>query len=81
MALKIRLSRRGAKKNPFYRLVIQDSESARDGRFLEIVGTYNPHKEVETEKLTIDKKRYDHWYEKGARPTKTVSELVKRSVQ
>jgi len=46
MALKIRLSRKGSKKNPFYRLVIQDSETARDGRFLEIVGTYNPHKEV-----------------------------------
>ncbi len=81
MALKIRLSRKGSKKNPFYRLVIQDSETARDGRFLEIVGTYNPHKEVQAEKLTIDKARYDHWYEKGARPTKTVYELVKKSVQ
>ena len=81
MALKIRLARKGAKKNPFYRLVIQNSESARDGRFKEIIGTYDPLKEDEKEKLTLKKDRYDYWYSKGARPTRTVHELVKRNVQ
>lgn len=79
MALKIRLSRKGAKKNPYYRLVVQESETARDGRFLEIVGTYDPLRENDKEKLTLKKDRYDHWYLKGARPTRTVSELVHRS--
>lgn len=78
MALKIRLARRGAKKNPFYRVVIQDIETARDGKFLEIVGTYDPRKEEEKEKLIIKKDRYDFWYGKGARPTSTVNELIKK---
>lgn len=80
MALRIRLTRRGAKKNPFYRLVIQDSEAARDGKFLEIVGTYDPKKEKAEEKLALKKDRYDYWFEKGARPTNTVDSLVKRHV-
>lgn len=77
MALKIRLSRKGAKKNPYYRVVIQDRESARDGKFLEIVGTYDPLKENDKDKLDLKKERYDYWYGKGARPTRTVCELVK----
>lgn len=77
MALKIRLSRKGTKKVPFYRVVVQDSETARDGKFKEILGTYDPRKEKENEKLTIKKDRYDYWYGKGARPTKTISELIR----
>lgn len=79
MALKIRLSRKGSKKNPFYRVVVQDGECARDGKFVEIIGTYDPRKEEDKEKLLLKKDRYDYWYEKGARPTKTIAELVGRS--
>lgn len=78
MALKIRLSRKGAKKTPFYRLVVQDGEAPRDGRFKEIIGTYDPTKETDKEKLTVKKDRYDYWYSKGARPTKTVQEMVQK---
>lgn len=77
MALKIRLSRRGSNKNPYYRVVVQASEKPRDGRFVEIVGTYDPRKESDKEKLTLKMDRYDYWYQKGARPTKTVYDLVK----
>lgn len=79
MALKIRLTRKGSRKNPFYRLVIQDSELPRDGGFKEIIGTYDPRKEGNKDKLVLKKDRYDYWFGKGARPTRTVHELVKRS--
>jgi small subunit ribosomal protein S16 len=78
MALKIRLSRKGAKKNPYYRLVIQDVESPRDGNFKEIIGTYDPLKENEAEKFNFKRDRYDFWFSKGARPTRTVAQLVSR---
>lgn len=79
MALKIRLSRKGAKKNPFYRLVVQEGEAPRDGNFKEIIGTYDPRKVSEKEKLILKKERYDYWFSKGARPTRTVGQLVKRA--
>lgn len=79
MALKIRLSRKGAKKNPYYRLVVQDSEAARDGKFVEIIGTYDPRREEDKDKLVLKKDRYDYWYSKGARPTRTISEMMKRN--
>ncbi len=76
MAVKIRLARHGAKKRPFYRIVVADQESRRDGRFIEIVGTYNPLKEPADVLLKSD--RIDYWLEKGAKPTDTVRNIIKR---
>ncbi len=76
MAVKIRLARHGAKKRPFYRIVVADQESRRDGRFIEIVGTYNPLKEPADVSLKND--RIDYWLGKGAIPTDTVRNIIKR---
>ena len=76
MAVKIRLARHGAKKRPFYRIVVADSESPRDGRFLESVGTYNPLKEPAEVTLKADRVKY--WMEQGALPTDTVKSLLKK---
>lgn len=78
MALKIRLTRKGTNKVPLYRVVVQESRTPRDGKFVEIIGTYNPKKADDKAKLTLKKERYNYWYEKGARPTKTLSEMIKR---
>ncbi len=76
MAVKIRLARHGAKKRPFYRIVVADSESPRDGRYLENVGTYNPLKDpVE---VTLKSERIDYWIQQGATPTDTVKSLLKK---
>ena len=70
MALKIRLSRGGAKKRPFYKIVVADARSPRDGRFIEKVGTYNPMLSVESEqRWIIDEERVKHWLSVGAQPT------------
>ena len=76
MAVKIRLARHGAKKRPFYRIVVADSEAARDGRFLEKVGTYNPLLEPAEVQLNNDRIRY--WIDQGAIPTDTVKSLLKK---
>ena len=76
MALKIRLARHGAKKRPFYRIVVADSESPRDGRFLEKVGTYDP--KYDPAKVTMEEERIRYWMDKGATPTDTVKSLLKR---
>jgi small subunit ribosomal protein S16 len=76
MAVKIRLARHGAKKRPFYRIVIADSESPRDGRFLEVVGTYNPLSDPATVDLKTE--RVKHWMDQGAKPTDTVKSLLKK---
>lgn len=76
MAVKIRLARHGAKKKPFYRIVVTDSESPRDGRFLESVGTYDPKQS--NAKLTVKPERVRYWLQKGAIPTDTVRTLLKR---
>jgi small subunit ribosomal protein S16 len=73
MSLKIRLARAGAKKRPFYRIVIADSRSPRDGRFIEIVGTYNPILPKGDEKrVTLNTERVQHWLSKGAQSTDRV---------
>ena len=77
MAVRIRLTRLGRKKQPFYRIVVQDSEAPRDGRFLEVVGTYNPMKEPN--ELTLKNDRIQSWLEKGALPSTTVKSLLKRA--
>lgn len=76
MAVKIRLARHGAKKRPFYRIVVADSESPRDGRYLENVGTYNPL--IDPADVTLKQERIKYWIEKGAIPTDTVKSLLKR---
>jgi len=76
MAVKIRLARHGAKKKPFYRIVVADSRFPRDGRFLENVGTYNPM--VEPAQVSLKTDRIAHWMEQGAIPTDTVKSLLKK---
>jgi small subunit ribosomal protein S16 len=76
MAVKMRLARFGAKKKPFYRIVVADSEARRDGRFLEIVGTYNPLKEPA--EVLLKRERVQHWMEQGAIPTDTVGSLLRK---
>ncbi len=76
MAVKIRLARHGAKKKPFYRIVVADSESPRDGRYLEAVGTYNPLRDPA--EITVKQERVQYWLEQGAIPTDTVRSLLKK---
>lgn len=76
MAVKIRLARHGAKKNPFYRIVIADSECPRDGRYLEAVGTYDPVSNPA--KVALKGERIKYWMDQGARPTDTVKNLLKK---
>jgi small subunit ribosomal protein S16 len=77
MAVKIRLKRMGAKKNPFYRIVVADSRSPRDGRFIEEIGYYNPLTEPKT--IKIDNEKAKQWMKNGAKPTETVEKLFKES--
>lgn len=76
MAVKIRLARHGAKKKPFYRIVVADSQYPRDGRFIETVGTYDPM--VEPAAVSLKNDRISYWVEKGAVPTDTVNSLLKK---
>ena len=76
MPVKIRLTRMGAKKKPFYRLVAANSESRRDGRFLEILGTYDPTNDPATIKLDPEKVKY--WLEKGAVVTESAGAILKK---
>ena len=80
MSLKIRLSRAGAKKRPFYRIVIADSRSPRDGRFIEVVGTYEPILAKEDEKRTqLNTERLQYWLSKGAQPTDRVLRFLDKA--
>jgi small subunit ribosomal protein S16 len=74
--VKIRLRRVGAKKQPSYRVVVADSRSPRDGRFIEVIGFYNPRTEPET--VTIQEDRALHWLSVGAQPTEAVDRLLKK---
>jgi len=76
LAVKFRLTRHGGKKKPYYRIVVADERYPRDGKFIDMVGSYDSLKEpIE---VTLDKEKIAAWYEKGVRPTKTVGELFKR---
>ena len=77
MAVKIRLRRMGAKKNPFYRIVVADSRYPRDGRFIEEIGTYDPLKTPADVKIDADKAK--QWLANGAQPTDTVKDILKKS--
>jgi small subunit ribosomal protein S16 len=72
--LAIRLTRMGAKKRPFYRIIVTEKENKRDGRFLEIVGHYDPCRQPA--QLDMNRDRIDYWLEKGAQPTLTVRRLI-----
>ena len=76
MAVRIRLARHGAKKRPFYRIVVADNDSPRDGRFLEKVGTYNPLQDPA--EVVVQRDRIDYWLSQGAVPTDTVRNLLKK---
>lgn len=76
MAVKFRLSRHGSKKKPFYRVVVADSRSPRDGAFIERVGSYDPLKDPA--EISLDREKVKDWYKKGARPTRTVENLFKQ---
>ncbi len=76
MAVKIRLNRMGAKKHPFYRIVVADSRAPRDGRFIEIVGNYDSTKDPAV--VNVDEEKVLSWLEKGAQPTDTVRSLLSR---
>lgn len=73
MSLKIRLARGGTKKRPFYRIVIADSRSPRDGRFIEKIGTYNPMLARDAQRITLDTERAKHWLSHGATPSDRVA--------
>lgn len=77
MAVKIRLARHGAKKNAFYRIVAASSDAPRDGRFLEVLGTYNPMTNPAT--ISVKEERVLDWLSKGAQPTDTVRSLFRKT--
>ena len=79
MAVVLRMTRRGAKKKPFYRIVAADSRSPRDGKFLEMLGTYDPLKSENN--LKIDSEKVISWIKKGAKPSETVASLLKKGVE
>ncbi len=75
--VKIRLTRLGAHKRPFYRIVVSDSRARRDGPFIEILGTYNPLKEPSEVKLDLDRTKF--WLQRGAQPTVIAKKLIQRA--
>jgi small subunit ribosomal protein S16 len=77
MAVRIRLRREGTKNSPFYRIVVANSQSPRDGKFLEMVGTYDPKKKQNNIDLKLD--RIDYWIQKGATASETVSSFIRKA--
>jgi small subunit ribosomal protein S16 len=77
MAVVIRLRKEGKRNRPYFRVVVTDKESPRDGRFLELVGTYNPMGKDEGMKLKLD--RIDHWVGRGAKPSVTVASFIRKA--
>ena len=78
MAVKIRLARGGAKKSPYYRVVVADSRASRDGNFIEKVGTYNPLlKKEDKDRVMFKTERIEHWLSRGAQPTERVASFIK----
>ena len=75
--VKIRMTRLGDKKTPFYRVVVADQRRARDGKFIEVIGTYNPL--AKPEEIKIDTERANYWLKNGAQPTDTVKDLLKKA--
>ena len=75
MAVRVRLTRVGGRKNPIWRVVVADQRSPRDGRVLETVGRYNPRRQPS--EIVLDRERLDHWLARGAQPTNTVKQLIR----
>ena len=76
MAVSIRLRREGSKNRPYYRVVVTDSRSPRDGKFIEIIGTYDPKQTGQNSSFSVE--RAEYWISKGARPSDTVRSLIKK---
>ena len=76
--IKIRLQRHGARHAPFYRMVVAPSTARRDGKFIEVLGTYNPQAHARTEELKLKMERIDHWLGVGAQPTDTAKSLIRQ---
>jgi small subunit ribosomal protein S16 len=79
MALKIRLQRHGASHRPFYRLVVTEALARRDGRFVEVLGTYEPQAKRAEEEVKIKLDRVDYWKSVGAKPTDTAASLIRKA--
>lgn len=77
MSVAIRFARQGKKKSPFYRIVAADKRNARDGKFIELLGTYHPVTKV----LKLDIERYEKWRKVGAKPSGTLASIVRRSIR
>ncbi|MFB3061307.1 MAG: 30S ribosomal protein S16 [Candidatus Binatia bacterium] len=77
MSVRIRLSRHGAKKKPFYRIVVTDSRSPRDGRFIDQVGTYDPR--ASSGGINLNNESIEKWIQRGAQPSQIVSDLIKKA--
>ena len=77
MSVAIRFSRQGKKKSPFYRIVAADKRCARDGKFIELLGTYHPHTKV----LKLDTERYEKWLKVGAQPSGTLASVIRRAAR
>ncbi len=79
MAVRIRMQRGGARHVPYYRVVVTDVRSPRDGRFIEKVGTYDPRNKSQDQQVVLDLERIDYWLGVGAQPSDTVKSLIKRA--
>jgi small subunit ribosomal protein S16 len=77
MAVAIRLRRDGAKNKPYYRIVVADKQSPRDGKFIELIGTYDPRKKINNSGVKLD--RADYWMSHGAQPSDTVLSIIKKA--
>lgn len=77
MAVKVRMARAGARNKPFFRIVVADERAPRNGAFIELVGTYDPRRNPSAVALKMD--RIDYWLSKGAQPTETVGQLIRRN--
>jgi len=79
MALKIRLQRHGASHRPFYRMVVTEALARRDGRFVEVLGTYEPQAKRSEDELSVKLDRVDYWKSVGAKPTDTAASLIRKA--
>lgn len=79
MALRIRLQRHGNKHRPFYRVVVAEAAARRDGRFVELLGTYDPQNKADEKQSSLKLDRVDYWVGVGAKPTETVASLIRKA--
>ena len=77
MAVRLRLRRVGKKKQPYYRIVVVDSRSPRDGRFIETIGYYHPLEQENEKKVKVSKEKLDEWIKKGAKPSESLKNIIK----